>query len=200
MYEAIQTLVPDAAFAIFTGDIVDHAVWNTTIIQNTLDVTHAYNRMADAGFLVYGTAGNHEASPANSYPPLSVSSSTQWLYDVLSFSWTRWVEPRAVDTARKFGAYSTKYPDGNLRVISLSTNLFYVHNYWLYEESMEKDPSGQIAWLIDELDAAEKAGERVYIIGHMSIGARDAFHDASKYLDKIVNRYEATIAALFFGM
>ncbi|KAK5631028.1 hypothetical protein RRF57_006743 [Xylaria bambusicola] len=199
MYGAIQTLVPDAAFAIFTGDIVDHAVWNTTIIQNTLDVTDAYNRMADAHFLVYGTAGNHEASPANSYPPLSVSPSTQWLYNVLSSSWTRWVEPQAVHTARKFGAYSTKYPGGNLRIISLSTNLFYVHNYWLYEEPMEKDPSEQLAWLIGELDAAEKMGERVYIIGHMSIGARDAFHDASNYLDQIVNRYGATIAGLFFG-
>ncbi|TGJ85788.1 hypothetical protein E0Z10_g2998 [Xylaria hypoxylon] len=199
MYEAIQRLVPDTAFAIFTGDIVDHAIWNTTIIQNTLDVTDAYDRMATAGFLVYGTAGNHEASPTNSYPPLAVSSSTQWLYDVLSSSWTKWVEPRAVDTVREFGGYSTKYPDGNLRVISLSTNLYYVHNYWLYEEPMEKDPSGQLAWLIGELDAAEKAGERVYIIGHMSLGARDAFHDVSNHLDQIVNRYEATIAGLFFG-
>ncbi|KAI3336143.1 Metallo-dependent phosphatase-like protein [Ustulina deusta] len=199
MYEAVRTLVPDAAFTIFTGDIIDHAVWNTTIIQNTLDVTDAYDRMATAGFLVYGTAGNHEASPANSFPPLAVSSSMQWLYGVLSSSWTRWVEARAVNTARKFGAYSTKYPDGNLRVISLNTNLYYVHNYWLYEEPMEKDPSGQLAWLIRELDAAERAGERVYIIGHMPPGARDAFHDASNHFDQIVNRYEATIAALFFG-
>lgn len=30
MYRAIRELVPDAAFAIFTGDIVDHAVWNTS--------------------------------------------------------------------------------------------------------------------------------------------------------------------------
>ncbi|KAI1352170.1 Metallo-dependent phosphatase-like protein [Xylaria sp. FL0043] len=199
MYEAVRTLVPDAAFAIFTGDIIDHAVWNTTIIQNTLDITDAYDRMDAAGFLVYGTAGNHEASPSNSYPPLSVSSSTQWLYDVLSFSWAGWVEERALDTTRTFGAYSTKYPGGNLRIISLSTNLYYVHNYWLYEEPMEKDPSGQFAWLIGELDAAEKAGERVYIIGHMAPGARDAFHDASNYFDQILNRYEATIAALFFG-
>ncbi|KAI1745952.1 V-type ATPase [Xylaria scruposa] len=199
MYMAIKTLVPDAAFSIFTGDIVDHAVWNTTTIQNSLDVTNAYDRMDAAGMLVYGTAGNHEASPANSYPPSGVSSSTQWLYDVLSDSWTRWVGPRATDITRKFGAYSTKYPGGNLRVISLSTNLYYVHNYWLYEDPMEEDPSGQLAWLVSELDAAEKAGERVYIMGHMAPGARDAFHDASNYFDQIVNRYEATIAALFFG-
>lgn len=199
MYKAIQRLVPDAAFSIFTGDIVDHAVWNTTEIQNTLDVTNAYDRMAAAGMLVYGAVGNHEASPANSYPPLAVDSSMQWLYDVLSSSWARWVGTRATDITRMFGAYSAKYPYGNLRVISLSTNLYYVHNYWLYEEPMEKDPSGQLAWLIGELDAAEKAGERVYIIGHMALGARDAFHDASNYFDQIVNRYEATIAALFFG-
>jgi sphingomyelin phosphodiesterase len=200
MYTAIQKFAPDAAFSIFTGDIIDHAVWNTTVTQNTLDVTHAYDRMAAAGMLVYGTAGNHEASPANSYPPLGVSSSVQWLYDVLSSSWTRWVGTHAVVTTREFGAYSTKYSDGNLRIISLSTNLYYVHNYWLYEEPMERDPSGQLAWLVDELDAAEKAGERVYIIGHMALGARDAFHDASNYFDQIVNRYEATIAGLFYGM
>ncbi|KAI0490540.1 V-type ATPase [Xylaria cf. heliscus] len=199
MYKAIKTLVPDAAFSIFTGDIVDHAVWNTTIIQNSLDVINAYDRMDAAGMLVYGTTGNHEASPANSYPPLGVSSSTQWLYDILSDSWARWVGPRATDTTRKFGAYSAKYPGGNLRIISLSTNLYYVHNYWLYEEPMEKDPSGQLAWLVGELDAAEKAGERVYIMGHMAPGARDALHDASNYFDQIVNRYEATIAALLFG-
>lgn len=30
MYAAIKELVPDAAFTIFTGDIIDHAVWNTS--------------------------------------------------------------------------------------------------------------------------------------------------------------------------
>lgn len=30
MYAAIKEIVPDAAFTVFTGDIVDHAVWNTS--------------------------------------------------------------------------------------------------------------------------------------------------------------------------
>jgi sphingomyelin phosphodiesterase len=64
---------------------------------------------------------------------------------------------------------------------------------------METDPSGQLAWLVSELQAAEDAGERVYIIGHMPMGAGDAFYDGSNYFDQIVNRYDATIAALFFG-
>jgi len=64
---------------------------------------------------------------------------------------------------------------------------------------MESDPSGQLAWLVNELHAAETAGDRVYIIGHMPMGLRDAFHDYSNYFDQIVNRFSSTIAAMFFG-
>lgn len=205
MYAAIKEIAPDAAFSIFTGDIVDHAVWDTSESQNTLSVEDAYGRMSRAGMLVYGTAGNHEASPANSFPPTAANSTdAQWLYDLLSSTWSQWVgQKAAATTVKEFGAYSVQHPGSanhaQLRVISLSTNLYYTHNYWLYEEPMETDPSGQLAWLVSELDAAEKAGERVYIIGHMPMGSHDAFHDASNYFDQIVNRYSAAIAAMFFG-
>jgi sphingomyelin phosphodiesterase len=69
----------------------------------------------------------------------------------------------------------------------------------LYEPTMETDPSGQLAWLVSELQDAETNGYRAYIIGHMPMGVGDAFHDGSNYFDQIVNRYSATIAALFFG-
>lgn len=64
---------------------------------------------------------------------------------------------------------------------------------------MEFDPDGQLAWLVSELQAAETAGQRVFIIGHMPLGTNDALHDGSNYLGQILNRYDATIAALFFG-
>ncbi|KAK7743069.1 hypothetical protein SLS62_010701 [Diatrype stigma] len=247
MYAAIRRLVPDAAFALFTGDVVDHAVWNTTRAQNTLDIEDAYGRMAaalplspvtESPLVVYSTAGNHEADPTNSFPPTGAdpgdgdgeggAGGVQWLYDLLSSAWGQWIGPGAAET-RRFGAYSVKHdfgagnstdtgvghssssskkqssdsssgsPEPNLRIISLNTNLLYRHNLWLYEEPMQKDPSGQLAWLVGELDAAERAAERVYILGHMPLGSADAFHEASHYLDQIVNRYEATIAALFFG-
>ena len=84
MYAAVRRLVPDAAFGLFTGDVVDHAVWNTTRAQNTRDIEDAYGRMARAAGLarVFGTAGNHESSPTNSYPPASADDdSAQWVYD-----------------------------------------------------------------------------------------------------------------------
>jgi sphingomyelin phosphodiesterase len=46
---------------------------------------------------------------------------------------------------------------------------------------MERDPSGQLAWLASELEAAETAGERVWLMGHMPLGKSDAFHDQSQY-------------------
>ncbi|KAL7795355.1 Metallo-dependent phosphatase-like protein [Trichoderma ceciliae] len=199
MYQAIKEIVPDAALTLFTGDIVDHAIWNTSQPYNEKQITDAYTYMSQYIGLVYGTAGNHEANPTNAFPPRSISNSSQWVYDTLSDQWARWVGAAEESEIETIGAYSTKYPNGNLRVISLNTNFYYRLNFWLYRETVERDPDGQIQWLVNELAAAEKAGERVYIIGHMPLGEGDAFHAGSNYIDQVVNRYSSTIAAIFFG-
>lgn len=199
MYAAINDIVPDVAFTIFTGDIVDHAVWNTSQPYNVEQITHAYDMMSQKLSIVYGTAGNHEANPANAFQPNSVGNVSQWIYDLLSGLWSGWIDVEAVADTEKLGAYSTRYPNGNLRVISLNTNMNYRGNYWLYQKTMIQDPSDQITWLVQELDAAEKAGERVYLVGHMPLGDQNCFHDQSNYLDQVVSRYSATIAAMFFG-
>ncbi|KAL7937255.1 Metallo-dependent phosphatase-like protein [Trichoderma chlorosporum] len=199
MYQAIKNIVPNAALTLFTGDIVDHAVWNTSEPYNQKQISDAYTYMSQYLGYVYGTAGNHEASPVNAFPAQSVSNSSQWVYDSLTAEWTQWVGASEESDIENLGAYSTKYPNGNLRIISLNTNFYYRSNFWLYQEPMQQDPDGQIQWLVNELDAAEKAGERVYIIGHMPLGEGDAFHAGSNYLDQVVNRYSSTIAAMFFG-
>ncbi|OCK79268.1 sphingomyelin phosphodiesterase [Lepidopterella palustris CBS 459.81] len=198
MYAAIASIAPNAKFALFTGDIVDHAVWNTTQAQNTIDINAAYGHMSGLP-IVYGTVGNHEANPTNAFQPTAVGTNSQWVYNLLSSIWTKWIGVTAATAEESFGAYSVKYGSSNLRIISINTNMYYIQNYWLYESDMETDPSGQLAWLVTELQAAETAGERVYIIGHTPMGSSDAFHDASNYFDQIVNRYSNTIAAMFFG-
>lgn len=207
MYAAINTIAPDAAFSIFTGDIVDHAVWATSQDHNSRVIQNTYARMAKAGLHVYGTAGNHEVSPTNAFPFAEGKGmdGSQWIYELLAKVWKKWIGTRGVETAKAFGAYSVRHPSrqddgmGGLRVISVNTNLYYDQNFWMYTDPMEKDPSGQLEWLVHELDAAEKASERVYIVGHMPMGNRDAFRDASNYFDQIVKRYEGVIAAMFFG-
>jgi sphingomyelin phosphodiesterase len=141
--------------------------------------------MANHLGLVYGTVGNHEGSPTNAFPPKQVGNQAQWVYDIISAAWTRWIGATGASQTDNFGAYSVKYPDGNLRIISINTNFYYIQNYWMYERTMETDPSGQLAWLVNELNGAEKAGERVYIMAHMPLGVSDAFHDGSNYLDQV---------------
>ena len=202
MYEAIQSFVPDASFAIVTGDVVEGAVWLVNETEVTNDLNDAYkSRMPSYLNLVYGVIGNHDAAPVNSFPPNDIDTtiSSQWAYDTLSSDWTQWIGSAAAETADDYGSYSVKYPKGNLRVISFNTNFYYKENFWLYEKTMQTDPNGQLAWLITELDAAETAGERVWLLGHMPMGSGDAFHDGSNYFNQIIQRYDVTIAAVFYG-
>jgi len=156
--------------------------------------------MASTLGTVYSTTGNHEMHPTNAFPPASISTSAQWMYDLLSASWSRWIGPEATSSTKsQQGVYSVRHPNSNLRIISLNTNMYYVQNYWLYRKTMLRDPNGQFEWLVSELDKAEMVGERVYIVGHMSVGSHDAFYDQSNYLDQIVNRYANTIAGMFYG-
>lgn len=194
MYDAIKALSTD--FALFTGDIVDHAIWSTSVEQNSAEITMAYQHMADTGLLVYGTVGNHEMSPANAIPPSHLGNSAQWLYNVISDAWERWIG--TPEEVKAIGAYSIKHPNSNLRIISVSTNMWYTLNFWLYKD-VKRDPSDHLQWLAEELDKAEKAGERVYLVGHMPMGTSDALHDGSNYFDQVVNRYKSTIAGMFFG-
>ncbi|KAF7901228.1 hypothetical protein EAF00_003449 [Botryotinia globosa] len=199
MYAAIKEVAPDATATLFTGDIVEGAVWLVNSTGNIADINDAYSRMSGLKNL-FATTGNHESAPVNSFPPKAVGVTTnQWVYDTLSTNWIPFIGSTAASSADSFGAYSTLLPGGNLRIISINTNLYYRSNFWLYEATMETDPSGQLAWLVTELQAAETAGQRVYIIGHMPMGSNDAFHDGSNYFNQITQRYSATIAALFFG-
>jgi sphingomyelin phosphodiesterase len=72
-------------------------------------------------------------------------------------------------------------------------------NFWLYTPTMPWDPNGQFSWLISELQQAEDAHEMVYLIGHMPMGPGDALYDYSAFFGQIVQGYDGTRAALFFG-
>ncbi|KAM3502989.1 hypothetical protein MY11210_008879 [Beauveria gryllotalpidicola] len=199
MYNAINKMFPDQIFTIFTGDIVDHMISNTSKPSNLKEIDDAYNKMNDSFKLVYGTIGNHEVHPVNIFEPKSIGNATQWVYDAVAKKWASWIGDTAKQEVVDIGAYSTKYPNGNLRIISLNTNMYYRFNFAVYQKDMLQDPNGQLEWLVKELDKAEKKGENVYIIGHMPMGIPDALTDPANYFDQIVQRYSTTIRGLFFG-
>jgi sphingomyelin phosphodiesterase len=203
LYSAIEQIVPDASFTLFTGDIVEGIQWLTTNKEIVTDIDSCYSHMRGLD-LVYGAVGNHEANPVNSFPPAGVhtltNQSNQYMYDTLAENWIDWIGPEAAaNTASRYGAYSVLHPRTSLRIISFNTMFYMKENFWLYTPVMSWDPSSQFSWLISELQSAEDARERVYLIGHMPMGQSDSLYDYSAYFDQIVQRYDATIAALFFG-
>nr|UBK24973.1 phospholipase C [Rasamsonia emersonii] len=203
MFAAIKALNPQPAFSIYTGDVVAHDIWLVDQNEVIEDLNATYDRMAGLG-LVYAAIGNHDTAPVNDLPTSNIPSeySANWTYEALSYDFTMLTQSASAQTAANYGSYSAIYPGSygtDLRVISYNSIFYYVDNFWAYQDPMEFDPDGQLAWLINELQEAETAGQRVWIIAHVPTGTSDHFHDYSHYFDQIVQRYEATIAALFYG-
>uniref|UniRef100_A0A2K5Q8J9 Sphingomyelin phosphodiesterase acid like 3B n=1 Tax=Cebus imitator TaxID=2715852 RepID=A0A2K5Q8J9_CEBIM len=101
--------------------------------------------------------------------------------------------------------YSEKLPgpSGSGRIVVLNTNLYYTSNALTADMA---DPGQQFQWLEDVLTNASKAGDMVYIVGHVPPGFfektenkawfREGFND--KYL-KVVQKHHRVIAGQFFG-
>lgn len=56
MYAAIQEIAPNAIFTLFTGDVVEGAVWLVNETEVTGDLQNAYGKMSSLT-PVYGTVG-----------------------------------------------------------------------------------------------------------------------------------------------
>lgn len=201
-FDAIDRFVPNRAFTLATGDIVEGAEWQTTNQEIVYDVSFTYNLMSSLLGFVFPAIGNHDANPVNSFPPAGTHTKYSNTYDYNAHAalWAHWIGPAAAQqVANNFGSYTTKYGDTNLRIISINTMFWEGVNWWIYHTTMPRDPSSVFAFLVLSLQLAEDNNERVWVIGHIPPGRSDALYDYSAYFDEIVQHYEATIAAMFWG-
>ncbi|BGP42405.1 hypothetical protein JCM10449v2_006410 [Rhodotorula kratochvilovae] len=196
MFGAINQFAPNKSFTIFTGDAMDDAVWEAYQPKIERDM-----RLWDAELpsRSYPVFGNHDIAPVNGFPRSSSVNATaaDWVYDLAAQDWEQWIGKEAAEQVRTTsGCYAAVHPGTDLKIISLNTNYW----FWLYDSDEPVwDPNGILTWLISELEAAEQAGQRVWILGHMSFGKNDAMRDQSNYANQIFQRYHNTIAAHFFG-
>lgn len=187
-------------YVYFTGDIVDHALWATSIAGIERAVTQVNNLVEAAfhGTPIFPVIGNHESHPVNLFAPNTVPSqfSTQWLYDYLAEEWAKWLPAAALTTVRQGGYYTVLVRPG-FRIITINNNDCYTYNWWLiYEPTF---PRAQLQWLHDTLLAAEAAGEKVHILGHVPPGDSTCFKVYSREYRRIVERFWNTISAQFAG-
>ena len=80
----------------------------------------------------------------------------------------------------------------------LLRNLQYTPSSSRFLYISDVDPDGTMSWFVQQLDAAEKAGDKVWIIGHIPNGI-DTRAAWSRNFYTIINRYESTIRGQFYG-
>lgn len=200
MLENIAYLHPDIDYIIWTGDLPPHDIWNQTregnlqILKSTVEQLLDYFPYTP----IFPALGNHEAAPVNSFPPPFIGGDygVSWLYDELDRQWQHWIPADASPTVKKGAFYSVLVRPG-FRVISINTNYCNNKNWWLLLNST--DPAQELQWFIYELQGAEMRGEKVHVLGHIPPGHHDCLKVWSHNYYTIINRFESTITAQFFG-
>ncbi|CAF1108747.1 unnamed protein product [Adineta steineri] len=185
-------------FIYYTGDLPAHNVWNQSRADQLYSINTINNMLAKIfpNKTIYSAVGNHEAAPCNLYPTPNIKTDNiTWLYEVLADNWIRFGLSEDTRASIERGAFYTTLIRPGLRLISLNMNYCSRENFWLLINTT--DPLNQLQWLIQWLQYAEDHEEKVHIIGHHP--PRSCLASFSWNFNKIVNRYENTIAGQFYG-
>lgn len=187
-------------YIIWTGDTPGHNIWNQTHSSQLHTLKYITTQLLHyfPSTPIYPALGNHESSPVNSYPPpfIQGDKSITWLYTALAKSWTNWLPLDTVQNISRGGFYTAPVKPG-LRVVSLNMNYCNSDNWWLILNTT--DPANELQWLISVLQESEKNREKVHIIGHIPPGHDSCLKAWSWNYYRIINRYESTVVAQFFG-
>ncbi|KAF8899142.1 Metallo-dependent phosphatase-like protein [Infundibulicybe gibba] len=199
------------AWTIYTGDLASHDPENQlsrAYMEYTESIMYDLFRRTLGSGPVYAALGNHDSYNQAQDVPHSIGGALadqfQWNYDHVASLWQHenWLPDTAVQLARShYGGYMVKRSDG-LRVISINTNLWYRANWFNYINMTNPDNSGMLRFLTDELQAAEDAGDRVWIMGHVLSGwdGTNPLPNPTNLFYQIVDRFSPhVIANVFFG-
>ena len=198
------------AWTIYTGDLVSHDSQNQ-LSRAYIEYTETSIYQMLKSYItgpVFAVLGNHDSNPSAIDGPHSLpgplGEQFSWNYDHVSSLWEHegWFnQAEAQQAAIHYAAYSVKTQYG-LRIITLNTDFWYKSNYLAFINSTDPDNSGTFQFMINELQAAEDAGERVWILGHVLSGwdGSNPLPNPTDLFYQIVDRYSPhVIANLFFG-
>ncbi|KAG9308172.1 sphingomyelin phosphodiesterase [Chiua virens] len=207
--EVTETLGTGFNFSVFTGDLTSHDSdnqYSRSYVEYCEVIIYNLLKEYLGPAPVYATLGNHDTYMQFQMIPyylggFILGDQFNWLYDHVSTMWyyEDWLPEASVEYARThYGAYTVKRPDG-LRIISLDTDMC-ILNYFSYINATSPDPFGILRFLTDELQDAEDAGDRVWIVGHVlsGWGASQSQFNPTNLCN--VDRYSPhVIANIFFG-
>ncbi|CCM04993.1 uncharacterized protein FIBRA_07191 [Fibroporia radiculosa] len=213
-FQAVQELAggdDGFDFTIFTGDLLSHDSHTLLSAMYTLyteTVLYDLIKQLIKTGPVYAVQGNHDTYNYAQNSPYNIENGLvnqyNWNYDHLAALWELdgQLSPEAAQQARThYASYSVQRQDG-LRIITLNTDFWYTQNMFNYINLSSSDNSGMLRFLTDELQDAEDAEERVWILGHVQSGwdTADPLENPTNLFYQIVDRYSPhVIAGVFFG-
>lgn len=198
------------AWSIYTGDLVSHdpqSQLSRAYVEYTeLSIYDMFKEYIDGP--VFPVLGNHDSNPEALDGPHSLpgplGQQFSWNYDHVTSLWQQngWINATiAKQAALHYAGYSVKNQYG-LRIITLNTDFWYRSNFYNFINTTNPDVSGMLGFLIQELQAAEDAKERVWILGHVLTGwdGSNPLNNPTDLFYQIVDRYSPhVIANVFFG-
>jgi sphingomyelin phosphodiesterase len=195
--KAVYNDKPD--FIIWTGDNPSHSIWDANNQEEIFNITRIFTTMLlQPGIPVYPTLGNHEKFPADQFFPFEDPKQEEKpLLKFFADQWRHWLGEEAYNEFLRYGFYSKRHLDTNLRIVSYNCLYCDILNFYLIKDPT--DPSGQIRWLERTLRYAELNDEVVYIIGHIPVGDTSILSECSKRIKAIIDRYSHIIRGIFGG-
>jgi len=195
-----ETHGDDFDYIMLTGDYPAHDVWLQSREGNLAHAKKVVDLVKEVfpDKLVFPSLGNHEVFPCNTYlsSEFDGTYNPKWLYEEMAVFFSDWLPTEALAQFMKTGYYSFDYTDA-LRIIGINSN--FCLNYNFFNFLKWEDPSRELAWLIEELLRAENKGQKVHIISHVPPGNDDCLGAWGREYTKIINRFENTIVAQFYG-
>ncbi|KAF8521774.1 Metallo-dependent phosphatase [Hysterangium stoloniferum] len=206
-----KSSTPANTFTIFTGDLTSH--------DNDNQLSRAYVEYVESAVYsqfkdhlvgpVYAAMGNHDTWPQafdapHSIQPGQLSAQFEWNYGHLAKLWETegWISEQVSKVSQAtYSAYSTLTPQG-LKIITINTDFWYTGNWFNFINMSNPDVSGMLRFVTDALQAAEDAGQRVWIIGHVLTGwdGTSAFPNGPNLFYQIIERFSPhVIANVFMG-
>jgi sphingomyelin phosphodiesterase len=195
--KVVNDIKPD--IIVWTGDNPPHNPWNENsqeifnITQVFVDLLYEKYKYKGA---VFPSLGNHEEYITDQYNPFDSSREKEFLQKMGDI-FRVFLGDEQHETFVKYGFYTAKYANTNLRIISINCFLCDVMNFFLIRDPT--DPGKQFEWLEKVLREAERDGEYVFIIGHIPPGDSTYLSECSKRYNAIVDRFSNTIRGQFYG-
>lgn len=192
-----------SGFALFLGDsstlYEEHPLGTETEEQIESNMAALAEKLElRFGTRVFPSLGNHDRHPSKGCPLPSDPGYTSYL-NMVAKLWSRWLEPRALETVRKGGYYYADVYSG-IRLISLNTMFF-----WTENNELEEDIAGQFEWLENTLSSMASSSRKAIIFGHippfLNIKTKISMwtpYALNRYFD-ILKRYDSFVSVQIFG-